>query len=100
MYIEASSNIHGNNVFVRFERTDIVQIGNITFHYYRFSILFNDSLKSMGRFQIQLLLAVITWSTKYNITKIDRYGDSSTDWTELSSNFTKKSKALNQYTMK
>ena len=38
MYIETSSNNHGNNVFVSFERTDIIQISNITFHYNRFSI--------------------------------------------------------------
>ena len=38
MYIETSSNNHGNNVFVSFERTDIIQISNITFYYNRFSI--------------------------------------------------------------
>ena len=32
MYIETSSNNHGNNVFVGFERTDIIQITNITFY--------------------------------------------------------------------
>ena len=32
MYIETSSNNDGNNVFVNFERTDIVQITNITFY--------------------------------------------------------------------
>ena len=31
MYIETKSNIPGNNVFVSFERTDIIQISNITF---------------------------------------------------------------------
>ena len=31
LYIEASSNNHGNNVFVSFERTDFVQISNIIF---------------------------------------------------------------------
>ena len=56
MYVETSSNNHGNNVFVSFERTDIFQISNITFYYDRFSILTNDSLKSMGRVRIQLLL--------------------------------------------
>ena len=30
MYIETTSNNHGNNVFVSFERTDIIQITNIT----------------------------------------------------------------------
>ena len=37
MYIEISSNIHGKNVFVSFERIDIIQISNITFYYNRFS---------------------------------------------------------------
>ena len=30
MYIDTSSNNHGNNVFVSFERTDNNQINNIT----------------------------------------------------------------------
>ena len=89
MYIETSSNNHGHErVFVSFERTDIIQISNITFYYNRFSILTNDSLKSMGRFRIQLLLEHNTWSTRYNIPKNDRYSDSSTDWSKLSLNFT------------
>ena len=78
MYMETSSNNHGNDVFVCFEGTDIIQISNITFYYNRFSILTNDSLKSMGRLRIQLLLEDITWSTRYNIPKTDRYSDSST----------------------
>ena len=88
MYIETSSNNHGNNVFVSFERTDIIQITNITFYSNRFSILTNDSLKSMGRFRIQLLLEDNTWSTRYNIPKNDRYSDTSTDWTLINLNFT------------
>ena len=67
MYIEISSNNHGNNVFVSFERTDIIQITNITFYYNRFSILTNNNLKSMVRFRIQLLLEDNNWSTRYNI---------------------------------
>ena len=88
MYIETSSSNHGNNVFVSFERIDIIQITNITFYYNRFSILTNDSLKSMGRFRIQLLLEDNIWSTRYNIPKNDRYSDTSTDWTLVSLNFT------------
>ena len=72
MYIETSSNNHGENVFVRFERTDNVQISNITIYYNRFSILTNDSLKSMGRFRSQVLLEDNTWSTRHNIPKRDR----------------------------
>ena len=45
MYIETSSNNHGNNVFVSFDRTDIIQISNITFYYNRFSILTKKSLQ-------------------------------------------------------
>ena len=88
MYIEISSNNHGNNVFVSFERTDFIQISNITFYYNRISILTNNSLKSNGRFRIQLLLEDNTWSTRYKISKNDRYSDTSTQWTKLSLNFT------------
>ena len=88
MYIETSSSNHGNNVFVSFERTDVIQISNITFYYNRFSILTKDSIKSMGRFRIQILLEDNTWSTRYNIPKNDRYSDTSTHWTNLSLNFT------------
>ena len=87
MYIETSSNSYGNNVFVSFERTDIIQFTNITFYYYRFSILSNDSLKPMGRSRIQLLLENKTWSTRYNIPKTDRYSDTSTDWTLVKISF-------------
>ena len=89
MYIETSSNNHGHErVFVSWERTDIIQISNTTFYYNRFSILTNNSKKSMGRFRIQLLLEDNTWSTRYNIPKNDQYSDSSTDWSKLSLNFT------------
>ena len=86
MYIETSSNNHGSNVFVSLERTDIIQITNIAFYYNRFSILTSDSLKSMGTFRVQLLLEDITWTTRYNITKHDRYSDTSTDWTLVNLN--------------
>ena len=35
MYFETSSNNNGQNVFVFFERTDIIQINKITFYYNR-----------------------------------------------------------------
>ena len=88
MYIETSSNNHGNIVFVSWERTDIAQITNITFYYNRHSILSDDNLISMGRFRIQLLLVDNTWSTRYSISKNDQYSDASTDWTLVSLNFT------------
>ena len=70
MYIEASLNNHGPNVFVSWERTDIIQNTNITFYHNRFSILTDDNLKNMGRFRIQLLLESNVWSTQYIIAKI------------------------------
>ena len=79
MFIETSSNLHGNIVYVSFERTDFIQNTNITFYYNRFSILTKDFLKSMGRFRIHLLLEDNTWSTRYNIPEIDRYSETSTD---------------------
>ena len=90
MYIETSSNNHGHDrVFVSWERTHIIQITNITFYYNRYSFLNNDSLKSMGRFRIQLLLEDNTWSTVYTIAKNTQYSDTSTDWTLLNLDFTK-----------
>ena len=38
MYIETSSDNHGNNVYVSFERTDIIQISITPSYYNRFSI--------------------------------------------------------------
>ena len=61
MYIETSSNNHGDNVFCSFERTDIKQISNITFYYNRFSG--EADQRGMGRFRIQLLLDDNMWST-------------------------------------
>ena len=88
MYIETSSGNHGNIVFCSFERTDIIQIINITSYYNRFSILTNIYLKAKGGFRIQLLLEDNTWSTRYNIPKTDRFSDTSTEWTLVSLNFT------------
>ena len=87
MSVETSSNNHGNNVFVSFERTDFIQISNIPFYYNRFSNFTDDNLKSIGRFRIQLIFHDNTWSSGYNIPKHDRCSDTSTDWTELSLNF-------------
>ena len=88
MYIETSSNNNGNNVFVSLTRTDIIQTTNITFYYDRFSILTNNSLKSMGRFMIQLLLENNSWSTQYTISKNSQYSNTSTEWTLLNLDFT------------
>ena len=89
MYIETSFSNHGRTrVFVSWERTDIIQITNVTFYYNRFSILTNNTLKAMGRFRIQLLLEDNTWSTQYTIAKKTQYIDTSTDWTLLNLDFT------------
>ena len=88
MYIETSSNNHGSNVFVSWERTDIIQISNITLYFNRFSILTNDNLKNMGRFRIQLLLDDNTWSTLYTIAKNTQYSNSETEWKILNLDFT------------
>ena len=61
MYKETSSNNHGERVFVSWERTDIIQITIITFYCNSFSILTDDSKKSMGRFRIQFLLVDNMW---------------------------------------
>ena len=89
MYIEKTSNNHGNNFLsASNEQILIIQVSNITFYYNRFSILTNDSLKAMGRSRTQLLLEDNSWSTRYTIPKNDRYNDSSTQWTKPSLNFT------------
>ena len=89
MYIETSSNNHGlERVCGSRGRTDINQISNITFYYNSFSILNNDSKKSMGRFRFQLIIEDNTRSTRYNIPKNDRYSDSSTQWTLVNLMFT------------
>ena len=87
MFIETSSNNHGSDVFLSFERTDIIQITNITFYYNRFSTS-DVNLRAMGRFRIQLLLENNSWSTHYTVTKNTQYSNTSTDWTLLNLNFT------------
>ena len=88
MYFETSGGNYGINVFCSFERTDIIQITNITFYFNRFSILTNDNIKSMGSFRIQLQLEDNTWSTQYTIPKNSQYSNTSTEWTLLNLDFT------------
>ena len=88
MYIQSSSVNHGHErIFVSWERTDIIQITNITFYYNRFSIS-DPSLRSMRRFRIQLLLEDNTGNTEYTKPKNSQNSDSSTDWTLLNLKFT------------
>ena len=86
MYIETSAN-NGNNTVVSFEKTDIIQITNISFYFNRYSSS-NQNFRSMGRFRIQLLLNNISRSTRYYIPKIDRYNNSPTQWTLVNLNST------------
>ena len=94
MFVETSSNNYGNNVFVSFERVDIIQITNISFYYNRYSSS-NQSLRAMGRFRIQLLLENNSWSTQYTINKNSQYGDNSTDWTLSNLDFTIENYGIN-----
>ena len=88
MYIEGSHKISGSEIsFVSFERTDIIQISNISFFYNTYSISTDDSLQSMSRSRIQLFLENNTWTTGYNTPKNDRYSNSSTKWILVSSSF-------------
>ena len=88
MYIETSSNNSGsNNVFVSWERTDSIQITNITFYYNRFPTS-DKNLRGMGRFRFQLLLEDSIWSNQYTIAKNTQYSDNSTDWILLNLVFT------------
>ena len=86
MFIETSSGGHGNKVFVSFERTDFIQIFNISFYYSRFSSSI-FKLRSMGRFGIQLLYSN-AWNTQYTIPIINQHSKSSIDRTLVNLNFT------------
>ena len=91
MYIETSGNNSANdNIFVSWERTDIIQITNITFYYKRYSINL-DSHKNMGRLGIQLLLEDNTWLMVYTIAKNTQYSDTSTEWRLLNLDSTQES---------
>ena len=89
MYIETSGNFSGiDNIFVSWERTDIIQITNITFYYIRFSILTHPHLKNMRRLRIQMPLSDDTWSTVYTVGKKTQFNDNPTGWTLLGLDFT------------
>ena len=96
MYIETSSNNHGNIVYVILQRTDIIQISNITFYYYRFSSS-DDKKQAMGRFRIQLLLESGNWSSRYTIAKNTQCSDSSTEWTLINLSFTEENYGIRLY---
>ena len=96
MYIETSSNNHGNIVYVILERTDFIQISNITFYYNRYSISDPD-FRAMGCFRIQILLEDNIWSSRYSIPKNDPYSDTSTDWALVSLKFNEENYGIRLY---
>ena len=97
IYIKTSSNNTTNSACVILKRIDFIQITNITFHYNRFSFLTNSSLKSMGRFRIQLLLEDNTWSTKYHTDKNSNYSSSSTEVSLLTLDFSEPKYSIRLY---
>ena len=68
---------------------DIIQITNITFYYNRFSIS-DINYRSKGRFRIQLLLDDDIWETQDTVAKNDGHSSSSSEWSLLNLDFTKK----------
>ena len=80
MSVETTNNNHNiskNDVFVSFERTDIIHISKITFYYNRFSIS-DHSKRSMGKFEVQFLRNGV-WETEYNMDKNTNFSALSTD---------------------
>ena len=70
MYIETSANNHNStndNVFISFERTDIIHTSNITFYYNIFATSIADK-KNTGKLEIQLLRNGV-WDTEYTVDK-------------------------------
>ena len=86
MYIDTSGNNFGPFVFCSWERTDIIQISNITFYYNRFSI--QGDLRAMGRFRIQIITKDNIWLTIFVIAKNDQFNTLSRDWIILNLNIT------------
>ena len=87
MYIETSANNHNStndNVFISFERTDIIHSSNITFYCNRFSTSIAGK-KNMGKFQVQLLRNDV-WQTEHTMDKDTNFSTLSTDWTFFNMN--------------
>ena len=55
LYVETSSNIHGTNVYFSFERTDILQLSEVSFCYKKY--LGESVHKGLVRLRIQLVSA-------------------------------------------
>ena len=89
MYIETSQNNHdstNDDVWVSFERTDIIHISNITFYYNRYSTS-SESLRNMCRMDIQLLRNG-NWETFYTIEKDTEFTIDKTTWILLNLDIT------------
>ena len=84
-YVEGGANNGGQNIFCSSERTDIIQISYVGFH---FNCSSSGSSKSMCCFRNQLLLGDDKWSILFKIPKKD--SDSSTQWILPGVNFMKK----------
>ena len=87
MYIETSENIYdssSDDVFVSFERTDIVHISNITFYHNRFSTSILEK-RGMGKLEIHLL-RIGVWQTEFTIEKDKNFSAFSRDWSLLNKN--------------
>ena len=97
MYIDTSSNNFGDGVYVILERTDIIKNTNITFYYDGFSILIEDSLKSMLRFTLQLLIDNNIWKTRHHMPQKSNYNSSSTDWSLNNLDFTEENYGSRMY---
>ena len=87
----------GDGVSVILERTDFIQITNITFYYNGFSNLTGDSLKSMGRFRLKLLKDNNIWKTRHHMPKRSKYNSSSTEWSLINLDFTEENYGLGMY---
>ena len=87
MYIETSGNNNGDNVYIILERTDIIQISNITFYFNRYSIS-DPEYRAMGRFRIKLLLEDNIWTTQYTLEINTQFSESASEWKLLNLNFT------------
>ena len=82
MDLEPGAIIYEPKVYFSFQRTDMIDISNISFNHNRYST--GSSNQSMGRIRLQLLLDDNTWSNRYNIPNYDRYSNSSTQMTLFS----------------
>ena len=91
MFFEVHTHNHGDNkCFVSIERTDIIQISNITFYYNRHSYMTDETKKNMGRLRIQLLLDDSNGTTLCTIERDTDLHQNSTDWSLLNLDFTVK----------